>query len=232
MITLNCLIVEDEPLAAQVLEEYIQFVPWMHYVGRCSNALQATEAMQTQSVDILFLDINLPGIKGLDFLRGLAQPPQTIVTTAYHEYAVEGFDLHVTDYLLKPISFERFFQATNKIKRPDMQTTHASKGRRFYFFNVNKKMMRVWLDEIVMVESLREYVRIYMSNGESIMTKYPLSSLELMLKEHQLLRVHRSFLVAIPHISAYSLTEINAGGHTIPVGRQYKQAVMDVLEKL
>jgi DNA-binding LytR/AlgR family response regulator len=232
MITLNCLIVEDEPLAAQVLEEYIQFVPWMHYVGRCSNALQATEAMQTQSVDILFLDINLPGIKGLDFLRGLAQPPQTIVTTAYHEYAVEGFDLHVTDYLLKPISFERFFQATKKIKRPDMQTTHASKGRRFYFFNVNKKMMRVWLDEIVMVESLREYVRIYMSNGESIMTKYPLSSLELMLKEHQLLRVHRSFLVAIPHISAYSLTEINAGGHTIPVGRQYKQAVMDVLEKL
>ena len=93
-------------------------------------------------------------------------------------------------------------------------------------------MVRVWLDEIVMVESLREYVRIYMSNGDSIMTKYPLSSLEIMLKEHQFVRVHRSFLVAIPHISAYSLTEINAGGHTIPVGRQYKLAVMEVLEKL
>jgi DNA-binding LytR/AlgR family response regulator len=232
MITLNCLIVEDEPLAAQVLEEYIQFVPWMHYVGRCSNALQAAEAMQTQLVDILFLDIHLPGLKGLDFFRSLTHPPQTIVTTAYHEYAIEGFELNVTDYLLKPIPFERFFQAINKIKRPDLPGSHAHKGRKFYFFNVNKKMVRVWLDEIVMVESLREYVRIYMSNGDSIMTKYPLSSLEIMLKEHQFVRVHRSFLVAIPHISAYSLTEINAGGHTIPVGRQYKLAVMEVLEKL
>jgi DNA-binding LytR/AlgR family response regulator len=232
MITLNCLIVEDEPLAAQVLEEYIQFVPWMHYVGRCSNALQAAEAMQTQLVDILFLDIHLPGLKGLDFFRSLSNPPQTIVTTAYHEYAIEGFELNVTDYLLKPIPFERFFQAINKIKRPDLLGSHVHKGRKFYFFNVNKKMVRVWLDEIVMVESLREYVRIYMSNGDSIMTKYPLSSLEIMLKEHQFVRVHRSFLVAIPHISAYSLTEINAGGHTIPVGRQYKLAVMEVLEKL
>jgi DNA-binding LytR/AlgR family response regulator len=233
MATLNCLIVEDEPLAAQVLEEYLAFVPWIQYVGRCANAAQAAEAMQAQSVDILFLDINLPGLKGLDFFRSLTNPPQTIVTTAYHEYAIEGFELNVTDYLLKPIAFERFFQAINKIKRPDLPTgTPSHKGRRFYFFNVNKKMMRVWLDEIVMVESLREYVRIYTLHGESIMTKYPLSSLELMLKEHQFLRVHRSFLVAIPHISAYTLTEITAGGHTIPVGRQYKQAVIDVLERL
>jgi DNA-binding LytR/AlgR family response regulator len=229
---MNCLIVEDEPLAAQVLEEYIQFVPWLEFVGRCSNATQAQEVMQTQSVDVLFLDIHLPGLKGLDFLRSLEKPPQTIVTTAYHEYAIEGFDLNVTDYLLKPIPFERFFQAINKIKRPDLVHGHVHKGRKFYFFNVNKKMFRVWLDEIVMVESLREYVRIYVTGGESIMTKYPLSSLELMLKEHHFIRAHRSFLVAIPHISSYSLTEINAGGHTIPVGRQYKQAVIDVLEKL
>lgn len=223
---MNCLIVEDEPLAATILEDYIRQVSWLRFAGRCSDALHAAEALHQQPVEVLFLDIHLPGLKGLEFLRSLPRPPQTILTTAYQDYAVEGFDMGVVDYLLKPIDFERFLKAVNKLRRPDSNATGSTAARPFHFYNVNKKMIRVWLDEIVIVESLKEYVRLYLSDGRSLVTKGQIGSLET---ELGLWRVHRSYMVALAHVEAYSAAEITAGGKTIPIGRQYKEQTLEKL---
>ena len=223
--TLSCLVVEDEPLAASILEDFINQIPWLHFVGRCANAVQAAEALETQMIDVLFLDIHLPGVKGLDFLRSLPHPPQTILTTAYNEYAVAGYELNVTDYLLKPIAFERFFQAVQKLRRPDPQHKTIPITRPFHFFNSNKKMVRVWLDEISLVESMREFVGIHLVNGACVVTKYQLSAMEAMLKPPAFLRIHRSFIIAKAHIKEISATAISIAGKEIPVGRQYKEVV-------
>lgn len=221
---MNCLIVEDEPLAAAILEDYVRQVPWLRFTGRCSDALHAYEALQQQAVEVLFLDIHLPGLKGLDFWRTLSKPPQTILTTAYEEYALEGFDLGVVDYLLKPIDFERFLKAVQKLRRPE--PAPAVQPRAFHFFNVNKKMVRVWIDEIVCAESLKEYVRLYLADGRSLVTKGQIGEMENTLG---LWRVHRSFAVTLAQVEAYSSTEITAGKKTIPIGRQYKDQTLEKL---
>ncbi len=228
---MNCLLVEDEPLAALVLEDYIAQVPWLHFVGRCPDAVHALEAMQQQAVDVLFLDIHLPGLRGLDFLRSLLHTPQTILTTAYQEYALDGYDLGVVDYLLKPIDFERFLKALQKLRRPDAAPAILPKPRPFHFFNCNKKMVRVWLDEIVVVESLKEYVRLHLADGTSLMTKHQLGGMENLLAGLHFLQAHRSFLVALPHVTAFTATEIFAAGQCIPIGRQFKGATQLGLER-
>lgn len=233
---MNCLIVEDEPLAATILEDYVRQIPFLRLTGRCADALQALEALREAPIDVLFLDIHLPGLKGLDFLRSLLHPPQVVLTTAYHEYALESYDLSVVDYLLKPIDFERFVKAVQKLKIPPhnsdtfSKSVTASINRPFQFFNVNKKMVRVWLDEIQHVESLKEYVRIFLPGGKSIVTKMQLGEIEKSLEGFGFLRVHRSFIVALRHIEAFTATEVTAGGKEIPVGRQYKEAVARALE--
>ena len=232
---LHCLIVEDEPLAAGILEDYVRQVPYLRLTGRCADAMQALEALHEAPVDVLFLDIHLPGLKGLDFLRSLQYPPQVILTTAYHEYALEGYDLGVVDYLLKPIDFERFVKAVQKLKLAvpaSPAEALAKAGRPFQFFNVNKKMVRVWLDEVLYAESLKEYVRIFLPGGKSIVTKMQLGELEKTLDGYGFLRVHRSFLVALRHIEAYTATEVTLGNKEIPIGRQYKDATMEVLERM
>jgi len=228
---LNCLIVEDEPLAATILEDFVRQIPYLRLTGRCADALQALEALREAPVEVMFLDIHLPGLKGLDFLRSLQYPPQVILTTAYHEYALESYDLNAVDYLLKPIDFERFVKAVQKLKLPAAATT-AAPYRHFQFFNVNKKMVRVWLDEIQFVESLKEYVRLHLTGGKSIVTKMQLGELEKSLEGFGFLRIHRSFIVALRHIEAFSATEVTAGATEIPVGRQFKDEVMKALENL
>ncbi|MFN0214100.1 MAG: LytR/AlgR family response regulator transcription factor [Saprospiraceae bacterium] len=231
--SLSCLIVEDEPLAAGILEDYIHQVSWLRYVGRCPDAMAAAEALREQPVEVLFLDINLPGMKGLDFLRTLSNPPQVILTTAYHEYALESYEYGVVDYLLKPIDFERFLKSVQKLKTSPAlpaEARSAKEGNRpFRFFNVNKKMVRVWIDEIQYAESLKEYVRLCLTNGKSIVTKIPLGDLENSLAGMGFLRVHRSFLVALHHIEAFTATDITVGGKEIPIGRLYRESVQAML---
>lgn len=224
---MNCLIVEDEPLAAGILEEYIREVSFLRLVGKCPDAVFALEAMRQQPVELLFLDINLPGLKGLEFVRTLLHPPQVILTTAYHEYALEGYALDVVDYLLKPIEFERFMKAIQKLRQPARPP--GAPSRAFHFFNVNKKMVRVWLDEILFVESLKEYVRLYLHDGRTLVTKGQLNELEAWLMTYRFWRVHRSFLVALPQVDAYTSAEVFTGGNTIPIGRQYKEQTLEKL---
>lgn len=246
---MSCLLVEDEPLAAGVLEDYIRQVPWLHFVGRCIDAHEAHEALQQQAVDVMFLDIHLPGLKGLDFLRSLPQAPQTILTTAYHQYALDGYELHVVDYLLKPIDFERFLKAVQKLKQPvpDVRRNsipeYGAQKRNpsmldtalpepaFRFFNINKKMVRVWLDDIAVVESLKEYVRLHLCDGSSLVTKGQLSDLEGLLAGRHHVRAHRSFLIGLRHVEAFTATEIFVAGRAVPIGRQYKEALQAALEQ-
>ena len=255
---MSCLLVEDEPLAAGVLEDYIRQVPWLRFVGRCVDAHEAHEALQQQAVDVMFLDIHLPGLKGLDFLRSLPQAPQTILTTAYHEYALDGYELHVVDYLLKPIDFERFLKAVQKLKQPALDVRRnvipapvsrnnipaydaqkwnpstletALPEPAFRFFNINKKMVRVWLDDIAVVESLKEYVRLHLCDGSSLVTKGQLNDLEGLLAGRHHVRAHRSFLIGLRHVEAFTATEIFVAGRTVPIGRQYKEALQAALEQ-
>lgn len=228
----RCLIVEDEPLAAEVLEDYISQIPQLELVGICEDAIFATEELRKQAIDVIFLDIHLPKLKGLEFIKTLTTQPQIIITTAYHQYALEGFELSVIDYLLKPIEFSRFLQAINKLKpkkgASGKRSVGTRKERAFRFFNVKKKKIKVYLDEIQYIESRKDYVKIH-TEGQCLTTKFQLGELEGILKESRLLRIHRSFLVSKAHIRAFSATEIEVADQKLPIGRSYKEQVFIAL---
>src|SRR6478672_5643241 len=163
MLKYNCIIVEDEPLAAEVLTDYIMQVPFLQLNEVCTDAIYAMEKLQAEKTDLMFLDIHLPKLKGLDFLESLKSPPNVIITSAYKDYALQGYELNVVDYLLKPIRFNRFLKAVNKLNQHNgynitNTTTLAAPERKFIFFNVGKKRVKIFLDEILYIESLREYV--------------------------------------------------------------------------
>ena len=220
-----CLIVEDEPLAVEVLEDYIQQIPFLQLKGVCTDALYALDFLQKESIDVLFLDIHLPKLKGLDFLRTIKNPPAVILTTAYHEYALQGYELNVLDYLLKPIEFNRFLQAIDKLPKSLPRTSESiialPTERAYYFFNVDKKKIKVFFDEILYIESLKEYVRIVTPTQE-VITKFQIGQLEALLAEYGFLRVHRSFMVAKEKINAYTATHVEVAGKEIPIGNSYK----------
>ena len=228
---LRCLIVEDEPLAAEILRDYVQDAPGLELAGICPDALYAMEFLQQEKVDVLFLDIHLPKLKGLDFLKILPNPPQVILTTAYHQYALEGYELNVVDYLLKPIEFSRFLKAIQKLQKPiTKEIISIEKERVFYFFNVNKKRVKVYLDEILYIESLKEYVRIFLTQNRSLVTKFQLGEIETLLNNSNLIRIHRSFLIAKDKIEAYSAMEVEIGGKALAIGRSYREGVLEKLQ--
>lgn len=228
---LNCLIVEDEPLAAEILEDYIEDVPFLKLRGTYSDAIEAMEVLAKEQIEVLFLDIHLPKIKGLAFLRTLKNPPQVILTTAYHQYALEGYELEVVDYLLKPIEFARFLKAVQKLKKEGVPPIDSSRERPFRFFNENKRMVKVYLDEILYVESMKEYVKI-IAKDQEVLTKFQIGSLEEELADANLIRVHRSFLVALDKIDAYSAVEIDIRGNRLPIGRSYRSEVHQLLKQI
>ncbi len=177
---------------------------------------------------MIFLDIHLPKLKGLDFLRVIDVKPQVILTTAYHEYALEGFDLSVTDYLLKPIEFERFLQAVNKLQMNAASSPQKMASKKYRFFRVNRNNIKIYLDDILYIESLKDYVSIHTDQG-SFVTKAQIGDLTRSLKEIELLRIHRSYSVAKQHIKAYSGTDITIGDTKLPIGRSYKEYVREHL---
>lgn len=230
----NCIIVEDEPLAAEVLQDYIRQVPFLQLKGTCADAIFAMEMMQREKVDLIFLDIHLPKLKGLDFIKTLKHPPHIIITSAYHEYALQGYEYNVVDYLLKPVEFSRFLMAVNKLRQSTEQVSHpiaqpAPGERAFLFFNVSKKKVKIFLDEILYIESLKEYIRI-VTKTKTILTKFQLGQIEEILAKNNFLRIHRSFIVAKDKIEAFTATDVEINGKQIPVGRSYKELVQSVLD--
>lgn len=228
----NCIIVEDEPLAAEVLQDYIRQVPFLNLKAVCVDAIYAMEFLQKEKIDLVFLDVHLPRLKGLDFLKTLQHPPHIIIVSAYHEYALEGYEHNVVDYLLKPVEFSRFLMAVNKLKQADsigMSLSAVSGERASLFFNVGKKKVRIYLDEILYIESLKEYIRIF-TKSKSILTKYQLGQIEELLAKNNFLRVHRSFIVSRDKIDAFSATEVEVDAKKIPIGRSYKELVQTSLD--
>jgi DNA-binding LytR/AlgR family response regulator len=182
----------------------------------------------------MFLDIHLPKLKGLDFLESLKTPPHVIVTSAYKDYALEGYELNVIDYLLKPIRFNRFLKAVNKLEQHKDVALPSSDSnvlaeRKSFFFNVGKKRVKIFLDEILYIESLREYVRIT-TKDKSILTKFQLNEIEELLSKNNFIRIHRSFIAAKDKITAFTATDVEINNKSIPIGRSYKELVLSVLQ--
>jgi two-component system LytT family response regulator len=225
MSNITCIIVEDEPLAAKVLSDYIHEVPFLELKGTFKDAIVATDFLRDNTVDLMFLDIHLPKLKGMAFLKTLSHPPAVIITTAYHQYAVEGFDLNVTDYLLKPIEFERFLVAVNKVS--GLVKISADDAKEYLFLNVQKKKVKILFSEILYVESQREYVKIVTTKKEYL-SKISTHEIESLLPLNLFRRIHRSFIVSVDKIESYTAEEIEVNGVAIPVGRDYRH----VLENL
>jgi len=231
----NCLIVEDEPIAAEILEDYVSQVPFLQLIAICNDAIHALQIIQKEKIDLIFLDIHLPKLKGLDFVKTLSHSPKIIITTAYQEYALQGYELNVVDYLLKPIEFSRFVMAVNKLKQQKENASFTNAvavptERAFLFFNVGKKKVKMFLDEILYIESIKEYIRI-ISRDKAILTKFQLGEIEDVLKKNNFLRIHRSFIVAKNKIDAFSATDVEINGKQIPIGRSYKELVITSLEE-
>lgn len=230
MSDIRCIIVEDEPLAAKVLSDYIRQVPFLQLMGTFKDAILATEYLHDNTVDLMFLDIHLPKLKGMAFLKTLPDPPHVIITTAYHQYAVEGFNLNVTDYLLKPFDFERFLNAVNKVKAtqsPRPAPVESNDSKEHLFVNVQKKKVKILFSEIAYIESQREYIKIVTSKNEYT-TKMSTHEIEDLLPSALFKRIHRSFIVSIKKIDSYTAEMVDVNGVSIPIGRGYRE-VLDAL---
>ncbi|HEU5292400.1 MAG TPA: LytTR family DNA-binding domain-containing protein [Cyclobacteriaceae bacterium] len=228
MAKLNCIIIEDEKPAQEVLKSFIAKTEWINLSGVFGDAVEALDFLKKHDVDLIFLDIQIPGITGLDFLKIVKNPPQIIITTAYSQYAIEAFELDVRDYLMKPFSFDRFLKAVNRITpAPDIAQVHqlqkVTTEKSFAFFNVNKVMVKVMFDDILYVESMREYVYIHLPENK-VITKIGISEFEKLLTRN-FLRVHRSFVVNTHKITAYTAEEIFINKVSIPIGTNYKKLV-------
>ncbi|MBD0294048.1 MAG: response regulator transcription factor [Flavisolibacter sp.] len=227
MSKLKCIIIEDEPLAVKVLSDYVSQVPFLELQGSFKDAILATDYLRDHHTDLIFLDIHLPKLKGMAFLKTLAHPPAVIITTAYHQYAVEGFSLNVTDYLLKPIEFERFLIAVNKVKtaqRERHQPNEIQEKKDHLFLNVQKKKVKILFSEIIYIESQREYIKIVTTKGDYL-SKMSTHEIEELLPAHLFKRVHRSFIVSISKINSYTAEEVEVNGVSIPIGRGYRDSI-------
>lgn len=230
MSRIKCIIIEDEPLAVKVLSDYILLVPFLELQGTFKDAILATDFLRQNNTDLIFLDIHLPKLKGMAFLKTLTAPPAIIITTAYHQYAVEGFNLNVTDYLLKPFEFERFLIAVTKVKtaQTEKQPRYESQEIKDYLFlNVQKKKVKILFSEIVYIESQREYIKIVTTKKEYV-SKMGTHEIEALLPANLFKRIHRSFIVSVSKIESYTAEMVEVNGIAIPVGKAYR----DVIENL
>ncbi|MBT2619418.1 MULTISPECIES: LytR/AlgR family response regulator transcription factor [Chryseobacterium] len=222
----NCIIVEDEPIAAEILENFVSQDKELNLVGKCSDAVYASSLLSIHDVDLMFLDLNLPVIKGFDFLKKLKNPPFVIVTTAYHQYAVEGYELDVTDYLMKPIPYSRFLTAIGKFKHL-MEAEEALleiADRDFIFINSGKRQIKITLLDIFYIESLREYINIH-TKAETFTFKMPISKIEESLNPKMFVRIHKSYIVSKSKVEVKSANMMQINGKKLPIGRTYKPSI-------
>lgn len=236
---LKCIIADDEPLAREVISRFVQRIPSLKIVAECENAVQVMTSLQQEEIDLLFLDIQMPEITGTELLRILKKPPKVIITTAYPEFALEGYELDVVDYLLKPIQFERFLKAINKVfqqtlpvyKAPDQLSERSEGGENPYlYFRTDRKIVKVMLEDIIYIEGMKNYVKIVTRSG-NVITKNSMAAVEAMLSNDSFIRVHRSYIVSISKIKSFTGELIGVGQVEIPIGKLFKNEVMKLLER-
>ena len=234
---ITCLLVDDEPPALEVLKSYIASVSSLELTGTCNDAVQALNLLQEQHIDLLFLDIQMPHLLGTDLIRTLKNPPKVIFTTAYSKFAIEGFELDAVDYLLKPISFERFLKAVNKvmetsvklIERNDHSEKQINPLDSFINLRADRKNMKIMLNDILYIESLKDYIKV-VTKTKNIVTKQSISSLEEALPKSNFIRIHRSFIVAINKIESFTNDTIEINRQELPISRMYRHEVEKALE--
>ena len=233
---LRCLLIDDEPPALKILASYISNINGLEIAGQCKNALEALDVLNQHAVDVIFLDIKMPKMLGTEFLKNLSHPPKVIFVTAYRDYAVEGYELDAVDYLVKPVSFERFFKAITKLNRMMGKETisasvdYKSNPEAFVYLKVDKDMKKIFVNDIVYIESWKDYIKLFLINGKSLIIKQTITAMENLLSEHRFLRVHRSYMVSLKKISGYNGVSVQLETKEIPIGRLYKQAVMERLQ--
>ena len=249
---IKCLLVDDEPLAIALLKQHIAQVDLLEVSGDCANAVKALEVLRTKEIDVLFLDIRMPAVSGLELLKMLRHPPKVIITTAYREYALDGYDLDIVDYLLKPITFDRFLKAVERVLRQFDQTGAAGTAAiragalpaagvsgneaATIYIKSGYKNVKVAVDTILYMESFKDYVKVYTKTGP-ITTKYKISDMESDLGSGQFLRIHRSFIVNLRQVTAFTASTlevggtVEAGGTELPIGESYKELVLKLIRK-
>ena len=233
--TINCLIVDDEPVAREILESHLAKIDAVNVVAGCKNALEAFHFINAEKIDLIFLDINMPEISGLSFAKSINRNIKIIFTTAYREYAVDGFDLQAVDYLLKPISFERLLQAINKYFDENTVTENADhreivpEKSDYIFVRSDRKMIKICIPDILYIESLADYIKIHLPNN-MVVTRETMSSIEAKLPQQDFIRVHRSFVVSIAAIESFTNEYIEIKRKQIPISRSYKKEVLERLE--
>src|SRR4026207_100591 len=233
---IKCLVVDDEPPAREILKQHIAGVDALELAGTCANAVEAISFLKDHPVDLLFLDIQMPQLLGTNFIRTLKNPPRVIFTTAFRKYALEGFELDAVDYLLKPISFERFLKGINKIMQINVPVDPSSlpkdnqkeTANSFLYFRADRKMVKVFFNDILFIEALKDYIKI-VTPGRTIVTKYVLTTLAELLPADEFLRIHKSYIVAINKIESYNADCIQIAKHELPIGRLYKFDVGRIL---
>lgn len=236
---IRAIIVDDEPLAQEIIETYIQKIPNIELVAKCDGALMANQILQSETIDLMFLDIQMPQLTGIEFLKTLVDPPCVIFTTAHPDYAVQGFELNADDYLLKPISFERFLKAVNKVsqKLASRKQTEQDNGSLeadddFMFVKADKKLVKVNFDDVLYVEGLKDYVIIRLESGR-VITLQTMKSLEDKLPANKFIRIHRSYIVNIKKVSAIlgNMIELSENGKIkqLPIGKNYRDELMEII---
>ncbi|WP_462252062.1 LytR/AlgR family response regulator transcription factor [Ekhidna sp.] len=223
---IRCLIVDDEPLAREVLESYVEDMPALELVACCSDAMEALDWLGQEQIDLLFLDINMPKLSGINFYKSLSQKPKVIFTTAYSNHAVEGFELEAVDYLLKPFSFERFVKAVNKVQVDQRESQTAD----FIMLKADKKTHKINFDKIRYFESIGDYVKLHLEDGKTLIINETLRKLEEMLPKN-FLRVHKSFIIALTQLEYLEGNQAKIGEIKIPIGQSYRDKVNALLRK-
>ncbi len=233
---IKCLVVDDEPPAREILKQHIAGVDALELTGTCANAVEAISFLKDHPVDLIFLDIQMPQLLGTNFIRTLKSPPKVIFTTAFRKYALEGFELDAVDYLLKPISFERFLKGVNKVLQINFPVDHSSSNKEnhrepansFLYFRADRKMVKVFFNDILFIEALKDYIKI-VTQSRTIVTKYVLTTLAELLPSDEFLRIHKSYIVAINKIESFNADTIQIAKHELPIGRLYKYDVGRIL---
>jgi len=225
--TINCIIVEDEPIARDILIRYIGQVPYLNLAGSCADAFEAMDLLNKMDIDVIILDINMPHLSGIEMLRTLKKYPAVIITSAYPDFALEGYELSVTDYLLKPFSFARFVQATEKVVANGLERQPAiqKEEERFVMVKSDKKLTKVFLNEIVYVEAYGNYIFIHRGQ-DKIMSKQTLTNFETQLPAGKFIRIHKSYLVSVTAVKYLEGNEVSLGAKKLPVGKVYREGVL------
>lgn len=233
---ITCLAVDDEPPAIEILKNYISSISSLELAGTCNNAVEALNMLREKNIDLLFLDIQMPQLLGTDLIRTLKKPPKVIFTTAYRKFAVEGFELDAVDYLLKPISFERFVKAVNKVMDVSVTKTidpvavnNKKENEEYIYFRADKKVLKIALCDILYIESLKDYIKVVTIN-KTIITKQSISSLEEMLPKDSFTRIHRSYIIALSKIESYTSELIEIAKQELPISRMYRHELAKMLK--